>query len=243
MTAQPPSRGDYVADQILPLVTVSETHDGLAVGRFLGSCFRIGRTGHAITAAHVLDGVADRVAVLVFQEEREKGGRLGWEARGVGAWEPHHVEDVAVLRIEDISWRTFLQLGDKHVTQGFRYRQLAYPADVAHELIEGHAVRFRPNLVYVEGYIRRRMSGIPVPAIRGEHLFEVSTAAGLGASGSPLIDVSPGERWDVVGVYVGQRVTEGEDPVRLGYAARADAFREWTPDLLAGRTVLDDSRS
>ena len=46
-----------------------------------------------------------------------------------------------------------------------------------------------------------------------------------------------------MGVYIGQRVTEGEDPVRLGYAVRADAFRDWTPDLLASRTDFDDSRS
>jgi hypothetical protein len=230
-------RGDYFIDQVLPLATTTEDGD---LDDFLGSCFRIGGHGYAITAAHLLEDASSRLCVVVREGEADE--RSGWEPHKVTAWEAHPEEDVAVIRIDGLPWRTLLRLDEGNAIQATPYRQFAYPWDVAHELIAEGRVQVRPDLIYAEGYVRREMTNIPVPAIRGSHLFELSTAVGSGASGSPVIRKASG-MYDVIGVYIGQRVTEGEDPVRLGYAARADGFRDWTPDVLEGRTVLSESRS
>jgi hypothetical protein len=106
---------------------------------------------------------------------------------------------------------------------------------------EGHA-RPRPDLVYTQGYIRRRISDIPIPGIRGNGFFELSEVAGAGCSGSPVMLITSGPAWLVIGVYVGQRIAAGDDLVRVGYAAREDLFRDWVPDLL-GVSVIAESRS
>lgn len=71
--------------------------------------------------------------------------------------------------------------------------------------------------------------------------FELSEPAGGGCSGGPVLRMGGGNRWLVVGVYVGQREIEGTDPVRVAYAAREESFRDWQPALL-GRAVIDESR-
>jgi len=42
----------------------------------------------------------------------------------------------------------------------------------------------RPDLVYTQGYVRRRLSNLPLDGIRGQQFFELSEAAGPGSSGA-----------------------------------------------------------
>ena len=45
-------------------------------------------------------------------------------------------------------------------------------------------VLLRPDLVYTQGYVRRRLSNLPLDGIRGQQFFELSEAAGPGSSGA-----------------------------------------------------------
>ncbi|MET4644505.1 hypothetical protein ABZY10_31570 [Streptomyces sp. NPDC006539] len=64
-------------------------------------------------------------------------------------------------------------------------------------------------MIYSEGHVRRRVSRAgALPGIRDSRIFELSTLAGPGCSGAPLIARAPGRlgpNWYVVGVYVGKR--------------------------------------
>lgn len=102
-----------------------------------------------------------------------------------------------------------------------RYMLWGYPVDVQYEVPNEHGVALpRPDLVYVEGYVRRRLSNIDLPGIRGSQFFELDSAAGAGCSGAPVIlRQTGGGDWQVTGVYVGNRVNETEG-VRVGYATR-----------------------
>jgi hypothetical protein len=159
----------------------------------------------------------------------------------VAAWEKHLTEDVAVMKLQEPIGASWLQLAGTWQGQTAPYRQFGYPTDVLFEVVEDGHARPRPDLVYTQGYIRRRISGLPIPDIRGSGFFELSEVAGTGCSGSPVMLTTPGPAWLVIGVYVGQRVAAGDDLVRVGYAAREDMIRDWVPTLL-GTTVIAESR-
>lgn len=97
----------------------------------------------------------------------------------------------------------------------------------------------RPDLTYSEGHVRRRLSNIPLPAIKGSSFLELSQVAGAGCSGSPVIFNSPyaGQPLQLVGVYVGERLDEYSTSV--GYATRLDELLNWAPGLL-GRTLGEE---
>ena len=103
----------------------------------------------------------------------------------------------------------------------------------------------RPDLVYYEGYVHRRMTDIPLDGIRGSHFYEVSTVAGAGCSGGPIVakNAAPNE-WKVFGVYVGERIgvdSLTDRPRRsVGYAARLDAITDWYPKIYNGQPVVEE---
>jgi hypothetical protein len=109
---------------------------------------------------------------------------------------------------------------------------MGYPENLLYEVVEADAVIPRPDLIYTQGYIRRRISS-ELPGLKGNAFFELSEIASDGCSGSPVLRMQAGQDslWYVVGVYVGQRTIEGSDPVRMAYALREEAVRDWVPDL------------
>jgi hypothetical protein len=227
----------FVRDVVLPLVEVKAGSQGLEMTSFCGSAFLIGSRGVALTVAHLLVDLPDAEHYALMTVDAN-----AWVAHGVVSWEKHPTEDVAVLKLQEPIGSSWLQLAGVWHGQTAPYRQFGYPSDVLHEVVkEGHA-QPRPDLVYTQGYIRRRISGIPIPGIRGEGFFELSEVAGAGCSGSPVMLITSGPAWLVIGIYVGQRITGGDDLVRVGYAVREDMFRDWVPDLL-GVSVIEESRS
>lgn len=105
----------------------------------------------------------------------------------------------------------------------------------------------RPDLVYNEGYIRRRYTG-ELPVIFGRSFYELSEVAGSGSSGAPIckLNISPlfgfikPSAWDVIGIYVGEKINDRGTSV--SYAVREDAFRHWSPEIL-GKSVLEESQN
>ena len=114
----------------------------------------------------------------------------------------------------------------------------------AREVVEEDRAVARPELVYVGGYIRRRIpDSVSIPAIRGQNLYESGGLAGQGCSGGPVILKRSTEEnnWPVIGVYIGERL----DPARglfVSYAARMDDLLSWTPEVL-GQSLLDESHT
>lgn len=115
-----------------------------------------------------------------------------------------------------------------------------YPEDVMYEVVAEGLAKPRPSLVYVAGYIRRRMpTDADVPAIRGRHLHECGGLAGPGCSGGPVILRRLGDDWPIIGVYLGERLAPDRG-LFVSYAARADDLAEWVPGVL-GQSLLNES--
>jgi hypothetical protein len=81
------------------------------------------------------------------------------------------------------------------------------------------------------------LRAIGVPKVRGSLLAELATPAGSGFSGAPVLG-RPGSRlWSVVGVYLGERMS---DKVQVGYALLTEVFGNWVPDIV-GRSLRDEA--
>jgi len=222
---------DAIRDYIFPLVTAERNRQGISVKRVLGTGFLIGNNGFALTAGHVIEGHEGDCIVAMFAPA--SGGWCGFE---VMAREIHPEEDVAIIKLDGGPWKSFLRLSNTIDRASCEYQLFGYPDDTTFELIEGGRVVIRPDLIYNRGYVRRRYTGA-IPSITGKAFFELSEVAGTGCSGAPVKKLTA-PVWDVIGVYVGEKINDRATSV--AYAVRAEAFRDWIPAVL-GCTVLDES--
>jgi len=234
-------QSDAIRDVVFPLFIVSENEGHIKVESFAGTGFLVGQRGMALTAAHIVRNVAGRPAVAGFV------GRLGnWHAFHVTAMESHPSEDISVIQIENPShrsWNSWMRPSMAWEGSSCSYALWGYPEDVYHEVIVDGVAIGRPDLIFSQGHIRRRISNIPLDAVRGINFYELSTVAGPGCSGSPvikwppntLLSTIPNPPWDVIGVYSGERLRETGD-ISVGYAVRMDAIQDWVPSLL-GHTL------
>ncbi|MFG2667892.1 serine protease [Streptomyces sp. NPDC048387] len=221
---------DKMTNFVMPVVSIEPKPDGgVGYKRLLGSCFLVrGTAGIALTAHHVAAGLSVGSAAVLFVNA------LGiWQAVLVREVRTHPSEDVAVLVLEpEHAFPSILALSREECYGTMPYMLWGYPESVLHdEVINDRAVE-RPDLVYDEGYIRRRISW-GLPASRGSRFFELSRISGAGCSGAPIISRRPvdagREVWKVIGVYVGERRA---CDITVGYAVRiadidADA-PEWS---------------
>jgi len=164
-----------------------------------------------------------------------------WHANIVTSFEAHPELDLALLRTVDPRPAPIVVSFDRHFGSA-PYMQWSYPQDVAYELVLEQQAFFRPDLVYLEGYVRRRMTDISLPLPGAKELYELSTPAGEGASGSAVIarrPVGPGRPWQIIGIYIGERQTEAFGrPQNVGYATRLDACHNWRPAIAGGGRTL-----
>jgi len=198
---------------------------------FLGTGFLTGGRGYALTAAHVVRGRNEGQIIAAFADQSG-----GWWAAAVHEYSVYENEDVALLRLAGGPWRSFFRLSNTFETASRNYQMFGYPEDVANEIVEGGSVAHRPDLIYAQGYIRRRISR-EIPSMTGTQFFEVSEVVGQGCSGSPLFLNRSGV-YAVVGIYVGELLTERG--TSRAFAVREDAFRDWRPPII-DRTVLEES--
>ena len=171
-------QGDVIRDYVFPLCTIANP-DGeppWRFERFLGTGFVIGDRGFALTAAHVIpqSAVARIAGAFVTQEGR-------WWAARIIAHEAHPTEDVSVVRLPGQPWKSFFRLTHTWEGASARYQMWGYPEDVAQEFEAVGRVVDRPDLVYAEGYVRRRLAAHTIPSILGTEFFEVSEVVGPGA--------------------------------------------------------------
>ena len=237
-----------VRDYVFPVMTVDIQDTNWNYKTFLGTGFLIGRRGYALTAQHVIDngGNGPRLGGLNHQIVGAFVNDDGtWNGYIIDSVESHPDHDIALAHLHFAPVQppnSFLVLSETRENAGRSYAQWCYPQDILHEIVENGRALQRPDLVYLEGYVRRRMPRNPIPAIRGLTFFELSTPGGVGASGSPLISQDrPEGDWPVFSIYVGERKSETD--LSVGYGVPSEAFRDWVPQCLSGHTLLDESRN
>jgi hypothetical protein len=228
----------YIRDVVAPIVSGKWSEEGLSYERLEGTAFLVGRRGIAVTAAHVIDQLHGNVhrAALAFVNRE-----AAWVPVKILEAESHPEEDVAVLRLANVPWPSWLEISSVSEHQTGEYQSWGYPIAVA-----ASAARYeqdgleRPDLVFTQGYIRRRISRpLPSGIYRGQSFYELSEQAGHGCSGGPVISkCSLGHaHWRVCGIYIGER----DGGFVAAYATRTDAIASWSPAIV-GRSLEAESR-
>jgi hypothetical protein len=230
---------DIIRDFVFPLAVAEGRGIERPVKRILGTAFLIGDRGFALTARHVFSGCDNDPVIGVFLTPA--GDMVGVD---IASKELHPTEDVAIVKLGGEGWKSFFRLINSYENSSCKYSLWAYPDDTYYEVVADNMAILRPDLVYNEGYVRRRISR-EIPSLSGTSFFELSQVAGDGASGSPVVRttrslfVVANPAWDVIGIYVGQRTNDRATSV--SYAVRADAFWAWVPEIL-GKSVLEESQ-
>jgi len=223
-------QAQLIRDYVFPLCVAERENDSYKFKSFLGSGFLIGKNSYALTAAHVVDGNRDNIFALFVENNQ-------WICFPVTVAEMHPAEDVAIIYIEFKPLKSIFYLNNSFETQSCQYRQFAYPEDMLYELEDSGKANGRPDMIYLQGYIRRRTNH-PLPGIRGVQFFELSQIGGKGCSGSPIFKMDSGSMWRVLGIYVAECVNDRGTSV--SYAVREDAFRGWIPKIL-GHSILTEA--
>lgn len=230
---------------VFPLIICSFDGKTFGAEQNFGTGFLIGKNGYALTAKHVFIQIdqaikSDQKIVGLFVED--SGNRIGFE---ILAKEFHETEDVAIFKIEMTKkYDSVFKINKGHIPTSFEYASMGYPHSVA-EHIKYLYPEFKPtpDLVYTTGYIRRRFTHeLPSVQFQGSHFFEISEVVGEGYSGSPVYlkpnpysDSEPNSK-QTIGIYLGTC-----DAANAGYAVRADSFADWKPQLLKGKSIIEES--
>jgi hypothetical protein len=219
-------------DFVFPLINVRLDEGGFAVAGFLGTGFFIGRRNVGLTAAHVSRNFTQAAALIATDD--------GWRAFAATAPEAHPSEDVAVFELDPpttrAAWISVCNGVSVKPLSGMQYNLLGYPEDAYYEVVADGQPYPRPDMIYSEGHVRRRLRGVPLPPMTGDVFMELSQVAGAGCSGSPVF-WRRGAMGSLAGVYVGERTNDRATSV--GYAVPSDAFADWIPDLL-GRALAEE---
>lgn len=219
-------------DLILPVVEVDTSGETAAMSCFRGTAFLIGDRGVGLTAEHVIRDPAMQLAVLAVAADNT------WTWHAISSTEAHGTEDVAVFKVDDPLPAPYLRITPEWEGSSLSWTLWGFPEDVVNENEEQGQVVFRPDVVFVSGYIRRHLSGVEIPRINGKELYELSGLAGQGCSGAPVIH-NAGGTWRVLGVYLGERLA-ADRGLFVSYAARMDNLADWTPELL-GCNLVEES--
>lgn len=228
---------DFIRDFVFPLATAEKNDRGYEHKAFLGSGFLFGNKGFALTAAHVIEKHLSELIISMFVGEDN-----AWYAFEVLEHELHPKEDVAIIKINGGPWCAPFRMRNKWEGASAKYQMFGYPEDALYEKIDENTGRAtpRPDLIYTEGYLRRRLTFNPgIPGVKGDSFFELSEIAGPGCSGSPLY-INNNRIWDVIGIYVGEKINDRRTDV--SYAVREEDFRNWIPEML-GTSILAESQN
>ncbi|MFM9760770.1 S1 family peptidase [Streptomyces scabiei] len=209
---------------VVPVMRVRATSDDTVRNEgFAGTAFMLKHAkgqaeGVAVTARHVAEQLTPGEAAVLF-----RGTDGSWQPAAVQGIESHPTQDVALLRLEPGTYVAHCVLSRREEHASLQYMLWGYPAAVLYESVSDDGIALqRPDLIYSEGHVRRRISD-RLPGIHGSRFFELSTPAGPGCSGAPIVARSQGHLggsdWQVVGVYVGERRSQPGD-LFVGYGVR-----------------------
>ena len=222
-------QNDEVRSSVFPVASL-DPGDTSKVKQFCGTGFFIGSRGFGMSAAHVATLGAPSLCALMVRNSTW----FGFEIRDI---EHHPLHDIAVFSVApatDNSWRGAPRGSVDDTRASFGYSLWGYPQDTYIETIQDHGAP-RPDLIYSAGHVRRRLSNITHPGIRGDTFLELSQVAGLGCSGGPLFGINLAQaNLLLAGIYVGERLDQKATSV--GYGVPFSAFGNWSPGLL-GRTI------
>lgn len=154
----------------------------------------------------------------------------------------HPSQDVAIFRTKLDPEFELSRVTSSPEYASSEYTLWGYPEHVAFELhgkipeiIPGVKI-IKPEIVYQQGYVRRRISrNIPFDMFRGNSFYEVSEVAGARCSGAPIYkkssvpSVTTLKIWDVIGIYIGEQTSEKIHAV--GICVRSDSFANWVPAI------------
>lgn len=250
-TARIPTFGGYQWEALaMPLQDLTQKPISafvVAVGSFgndgnfelEGTAFMIGARGFMLTAAHVAEALRAKTRpIAMFMDHTG-----AHQTAEIVDSECHDTQDVALLKLEDGEWASIHDLSPERQFGSAEVMMWAYPEVVAKErqntVPPDHpeASKVQPDLIYLQGYIRRRISReLPVAILRGNAFYEVSQIGGACASGAPVTLRAPGKQWFVVGIYIGEQTSDARR--EIGIVVRTDAILDWAPRIL-GALVLD----
>ncbi len=231
-----------VRNHVFPLAkAVRTSKNEFSYRNLVGTGFLIGKRGFAITAAHVIDqlytGKKSELDVIVGAFRKE----THWMGVEITEFEKHPSEDVGILKMQlpMLYRKSFLAVTDAPQYASGQYFCWGYPHEVAKELKQlDPSAMDRPELIYTQGYIRRRISRelYPTMIYQGTQFYELSEIIGGGASGGPVIlNSQPAAQiWQVIGVYIGEKAKGN-----ISYAVRAEAFADWSPAVL-GNSIAEE---
>lgn len=198
-----------------------------------GTAFLVGMRGFMLTAAHVAEVLKTKAKPVAIFLDHTRAPSLVV----IIDCECHPTEDVAVLKLADGEWGSIHDLSPTRQFGSAEVMMWAYPENVAKEHQNAvppddpEATTVRPDLIYFQGYIRRRIDReFPVGILRGSAFYEVSQIGGACASGAPVTIRAPGQQWGVIGVYVGEQTSDARR--EIGIVVRSDAFLDWAPAML-----------
>jgi Trypsin-like peptidase domain len=225
--------GDRMIDYVFPVVAITRTGPQTIDYRgLLGTGFLVkGKEGLGLTAGHVADSIVAGQAAAAFQDESGE-----WHARAITVAERHPSDDVALVHVEDVSWESPLFVTTASEYGSSHYSMWGYPLDVTNEQEIDGRIAPRPDLIFSEGHIRRRLTDVKFRGITGRKMYELSNVAGSGCSGSPVCIRQPGrDPFEVIGVYIGERYSEA-DHVSVAFAVRSEAILQVWPQIAAVET-------
>lgn len=227
---------DY-QDFVFPIIIGENENGTLKPIKNYGTGFLIGRQGFALTAKHIF---------LQIEQEIKKNqqayalfyGAKGWEGVQITSHEVNEQEDIAIFQVPGVPYDSIFEIHTELVTASMEYSSLGYPHSVAEQVKHiASGLKPTPDLVYSCGYIRRRFTHeMPAVQFQGTHFFEVSEVLAEGYSGSPVYLKQQPKA--LIGVYLGIA-----GATNAGYAVRADFFSYWTPKLLHGKNILEETNN
>lgn len=225
---------------VVPVVEAIPGEPYARVTRYRGTGFFVGSRGAVLTAAHVVDNADEELAVAV---PTPAGGSRLWSLQGV---ERHPTEDIAV-GIADLAEavpKSPLRVTREPQFGSAQWMLWGYPEDIMYDLVVGGTAVLRSELVFVSGYVRRRVpQDVEIPQVRGRALYECGGLAGPGCSGSPMILTNQiqDRHWPMFGLYVGERIASDRG-LFVSYAVRMDDVLDWSPRVL-GRPLDVESQT
>jgi hypothetical protein len=201
-----------------------------------GTAFMVGARGFMLTAAHVAEALKTKTRPMVLFLDHTGAP----QSAEIVDSECHPVQDVAVLKLHDGDWGSIHDLSPDPQFGSAEVMMWAYPEVVAKErqntVPPGHpeASKVQPDLIYFQGYIRRRVNReLPVAILRGNAFYEVSQIGGVCASGAPVTLRAPGKLWHVIGIYIGEQTSDARR--EIGIVVRSDAILDWVPRILGSQ--------